>query len=107
MKYPSSGNYDPNLNCYFKLIVPDGKKVKITFSAFNFQAGVDYSITLNSVTADPWCHGNYDFLQIDQKTMKDYANNESAQNRFCGTSTPPVYTSDSNMLIIWMKTNSD
>ena len=74
MKYPSSGNYDPNLNCYFKLIVPDGKKVKITFTAFNFQAGVDYSITLNSVTADPWCHGNYDFLQIDQKTMKDYAN---------------------------------
>ena len=54
-----------------------------------------------------WCHGNYDFLQIDQKTMKDYANNESAQNRFCGTSTPPVYTSDSNMLILWMKTNSD
>ena len=69
----------------------------------------------NDVTASAWCHGNNDFLQVDQKTMFNYTDYGSAQNRFCGTSLPRiggidnnnVYVSEENQLIIWMKTNGD
>ena len=27
----------------------------------------------NDVTASAWCHGNNDFLQVDQKTMFNYS----------------------------------
>ena len=46
--YPKSGNYEPNMNCYFKIKSADGTKVKITFTKFSFQAGVDYRIELYS-----------------------------------------------------------
>ena len=39
--------------------------------------------------------------------MLNYSDIASAQNRFCGTNNPPEYTSDSNLLILWMKSNSD
>jgi len=196
--YPSSGNYKTNLNCYFKIVAPKGKHVKITFTAFDFQAGVDYGIdkvypsskevgvptvqcsssttdvksscgeclkpagasdnswcdggtnckvakyydvqrhvtnrdssVVPGVPGEPhdllsdfcvrkdgvtpdvsyWCHGENDFLQIDQKTMRNYTDRGSQQNRFCGAYTspafPPEYTSETNELILWMKTNLD
>ena len=69
----------------------------------------------NEVAASAWCHGNNDFIQVDQKTMFNYTDHGSAQNRFCGTSLPKiggidnnnVYVSEENQLIIWMKTNGD
>ena len=46
IKYPSDGSmYSIDLNCYFKIEVSTGKKVKITFTAFSIQSGVDYGIT--------------------------------------------------------------
>ena len=39
------GNYGRDLNCYFKIEVPNGKKVKIIFREFNIGVGVDYGIT--------------------------------------------------------------
>merc|ERR1711971_25364 len=61
-----------------------------------------------------WCHGNNDFLQIDQKTMFDFSDPGSAQNRFCGSDLPRIggiqnkhfYISEGSQLIIWLKTNS-
>ena len=46
IKYPEEGFYDDNLNCYFKIIVEEGKKVKISFDQFNFARGYDYNIGL-------------------------------------------------------------
>ena len=37
-------NYGRDLNCYFKIEVSTGKKVKIQFSSFGLQKGVDYGI---------------------------------------------------------------
>ena len=54
-----------------------------------------------------WCHGFYDFVQFDSKTMCQYNDTVSRQCRYCGTDLPPDYTSDSNVLLITMKTNSD
>ena len=46
IKFPSDGSmYSNDLNCYFKIEVSTGKKVKITFTAFSIQSGVDYGIT--------------------------------------------------------------
>ena len=40
IKYPSSGNYEPNLNCFFRITVAEGKRVKITFlENFDFASG--------------------------------------------------------------------
>ena len=54
-----------------------------------------------------WCHGGFDYLQIDQKTMGNYSDISSKQQRFCGTNVPSPMTSDTNVLIIEMKTNGD
>ena len=62
-----------------------------------------------------WCHGKNDFLQIDHKSMFEYSDPGSAQNRFCGTGLPNFggiannhqYTSESNQLVLWFKSNSD
>ena len=44
--FPSDGSdYSIDLNCYFKIEVSNGKKVKITFKMFNIGEGVDYGIT--------------------------------------------------------------
>ena len=67
------------------------------------------------MAASAWCHGNNDFIQVDQKTMFNYTDHGSAQNRFCGTSLPRiggidnnnVYVSEENQLILWLKTNGD
>ena len=61
--------------------------------------------TLNQRTK--WCHGKFDYLQLDKKTMQNYSDISSMQNRLCGQDIPPPYISDSNVLIIEMKTNSD
>ena len=47
IKFPSDGSdYSIDLNCYFKIEVSTGKKVKITFqNSFVMQSGVDYGIT--------------------------------------------------------------
>ena len=39
------------------------------------------------VTIGTWCNGYGDFLQVDHKTMVDYSDIGSKQNRFCGSST--------------------
>ena len=51
--------------------------------------------------------------------MFEYSDPGSAQNRFCGNDLPnfggmtsnngnnPTYTSDSNQLVLWFKSNSD
>ena len=40
IKFPNSGVYDANLNCYFRIRVADGMKVKIEFkNTFDFQDG--------------------------------------------------------------------
>ena len=54
-----------------------------------------------------WCHGNFDYLQLDRKTMSNYSDISSRQNRYCGKNTPPPYISDTNVLIIEVKTNGD
>ena len=62
-----------------------------------------------------WCHGNNDFLQVDHKSMFDFSDYGSAQNRFCGSDLPRIggiendhtYTSDSNQLVLWFRSNSD
>ena len=72
------------------------------------------------VTAPEWCHGRGDYLQIDQKSMFDFEDTGSPQNRFCGTDLPyseapfssigytrGCYVSDSETLLLEMKTNSD
>ena len=73
------------------------------------------------VTAPHWCHGLGDYLQVDQKSMYDYKDVGSPQNRFCGTNIPytdvpfkaptrtggSCYISDSETLLLQMKTNSD
>ena len=47
IKYPSDGSmYSIDLNCYFKIEVSTGKKVKITFKDFDLETGVDYGINL-------------------------------------------------------------
>ena len=46
IKYPSDGSmYSIDLNCYFKIEVSTGRKIKITFRSFDLQIGVDYGIT--------------------------------------------------------------
>ena len=46
IKYPSDGSmYSIDLNCYFKIEVSTGRKIKITFRSFDLQKGVDYGIT--------------------------------------------------------------
>ena len=37
--------YSIDLNCYFKIEVSTGRKIKITFRDFDLQMGVDYGIT--------------------------------------------------------------
>ena len=49
MTYPEDGGlYEHNLNCYFKLIVEEGKRVKIHFENFDFAPGYNYGIGLAS-----------------------------------------------------------
>ena len=38
------------------------------------------------VTIGTWCNGYGDFLQLDQKTMIDFNDTGSPQNRYCGSS---------------------
>ena len=46
IKYPSDGSmYSIDLNCYFKIEVSTGRKIKITFRSFDLQMGVEYGIT--------------------------------------------------------------
>ena len=46
IKFPSeSSTYANGLNCYFKIEVSTGKKVRIKFTSFDMQMGVDYGIT--------------------------------------------------------------
>ena len=54
-----------------------------------------------------WCHGEFDYLQLDQRTMANYSDVGSKQQRYCGKITPEEYVSNTNVLIIEMKTNSD
>ena len=54
-----------------------------------------------------WCHGHFDYLQLDRKTMTNYSDISSKQNRYCGNNLPPPYISDSNVLLIEMRTNGD
>ena len=46
IRFPSeSGSmYSRDLNCYFKIEVSTGRKVKVEFSSFDMQIGVDYGI---------------------------------------------------------------
>jgi len=165
IKYPDSGNYERNLNCYFRITVPDGKKVKINFkNIFDVQDGTfisnlrfsnlpereptdrvtcksgdtvtqascgecpkpttekdpncegggdcevvkfftsfdpvkfnpksEYFCTNKGVTIGTWCNGYGDFLQVDHKTMVDYSDIGSKQNRFCGSSTSQLWMFD-------------
>ena len=49
LNYPEDGGlYETNLNCYFKIIVSEGKKVKIHFDHFDFAQGYNYGIGLSS-----------------------------------------------------------
>jgi len=80
---------------------------------------VDFCVNANGITDAPnWCHGNNDFLQVDGKSMFNYTDIGSAQNRFCGKSLPRiggiknppynhVYISESNQLVLWFKSNLD
>ena len=54
-----------------------------------------------------WCHGSFDYLQFDRKTMVNYSDISSKQNRFCGQDIPSTYISDTNVLILEMRTNND
>ena len=36
--------YSRDLNCYFKIEVPTGQRVQITFTDFDLQSGVEYGI---------------------------------------------------------------
>ena len=65
IKFPSDrdsgGMYGPNMNCYFKIIVSPGKKVKIVFKDFNLQSGVDYGITNFPAYSDKYLYGKSEF----------------------------------------------
>ena len=39
--------YLPSLSCYFKINVSEGKRVRIKFDRFDFQAGVNSGIIIN------------------------------------------------------------
>ena len=44
--YPVDGGfYEPNLNCYFKIVVGEGKKVKVQFEHFDLATGYNYGIS--------------------------------------------------------------
>ena len=94
-------------------IFKDLSKFEVLYGQALWQSAIRFSD--NDVTASAWCHGNNDFLQVDQKTMFNYTDYGSAQNRFCGTSLPRiggidnnnVYVSEENQLILWLKTNGD
>ena len=60
IKYPDSGNYERNLNCYFRITVPDGKKVRITFkNTFDVQDGTFISNLRFSNIPKPANGGEY------------------------------------------------
>ena len=48
LTYWNENNYEANLHCFFRIEVPDGKRVKIHFDAFDFAQGLDYRISLTS-----------------------------------------------------------
>ena len=56
LEYWREDNYDANLNCFFRIEVPDTlgrsiskRKIKINFEAFDFAPGYDYKTSLSSV----------------------------------------------------------
>ena len=53
LEYWWEDNYDANLNCFFRIEVPDtlgrSTRIKINFEAFDFGPGYDYEISLTSI----------------------------------------------------------
>merc|ERR1712083_596780 len=121
------GDLDPE--GYFTLEVDSGTESssngfllrQSTRSTKQLLTAAPYQLILEDETySAKWCPSDYDFLQFDGKVMKDYADINSRQNRFCGgpaddaTSAQEAarldqltYISDTNELLIWMKTNND
>ena len=54
-----------------------------------------------------WCHSEFDYLQLDHRTMVNYSDVGSKQHRYCGNKIPKEFVSETNVLIIDIKTNSD
>ena len=55
LEYFKENNYDPNLNCFFRIEVPNSigrnsatRRVKVHFELFDFGPGYDYKISLSS-----------------------------------------------------------
>ena len=73
IKFPSDrdsgGMYGPNMNCYFKIIVSPGKRVKIQFKDFNLQPGVDYGITNFPAYSDKYLHGKSEFNRMNNHNL--------------------------------------
>ena len=73
IKFPSDrdsgGMYGPNMNCYFKIIVSPGKKVKIVFKDFNLQSGVDYGITNFPGYSDNYLFGKSEFNRMNNHDL--------------------------------------
>ena len=49
----------------------DLSKFEVLYGQALWQSAIRFSD--NDVTASAWCHGNNDFLQVDQKTMFNYS----------------------------------
>ena len=65
IKYPSSGNYEPNLNCFFRITVAEGKRVKITFlENFDFASGTFIENLRFSNIPKPTTDGNYSSIYV-------------------------------------------
>lgn len=96
--YPN--NYPLNLNCLWNINVSKGNRINVTFSHFDiFKSFRAYSMygnypfvrqDINNFNNAYVC--NTDFLQWKEITETKYS------NKFCGTTSPPMITSNSNSL---------
>ncbi|KAI4884471.1 hypothetical protein NFI96_001277, partial [Prochilodus magdalenae] len=77
-------NYPPNKECLWKLQVPKGKTITLTFTQFDIEAP---GILLGR------CYDNVVIYDGSQPTAKKYG-------PYCGTNTPPVIQTSGNELVM-------
>jgi len=92
-------DYDPNLNCLFKILLPKGFLVQFSFSRFGFE---HYENLGNGNE----CDGNYDWLKFINGNYSAYCvENENKTTAFCMGGVKALnkeFTSETNEITLWM-----
>ncbi|XP_077301904.1 cubilin-like [Arctopsyche grandis] len=97
--FPNS--YLDAYDCFWRIIVPKGNKIKIIFSNFELQdVGEQHMFSSHKSSLENGKKScSYDYIEILTETE------QRLNKRFCGKKLPPKYTSNDNQVFIHFRTD--